>query len=408
MGGGLAVALVALSPVVAHVVGQPRLLPLLAVLALNLPLRSLGLTHYTLAQRDLEFRERTIAELVEVVVRAAVGIGMALAGFGAWSLVGGYLSGTLGWTCVLWAQVRWRPKLRIRRRDLSPLMRFGGGVTTVGLIGMTMGYADNLLVGAVLGPTALGIYSVAYRLPETLIVDVIAAVGLVLFPAFSMCERGALRSAALAATRYVALVALPIVVILLTLADPLVFVLFGPRWHAAARVIQVLSIGFAGWPLGQVAGNAYLATRRVDVMIKLAVPQGILLVALIAVFVHDGIVAVAICQTAVRVVFVAIGIYVSTRILHFRRAELWRAVRPPLLAASAMGAGIVVLSQFVHAPGPRVVAGCLVGGAIYAAVAWLLAADVVKELSRLTRGAWSTPRLSTLAAPEDAPAKSSA
>src|SRR5205807_5098857 len=134
----------------------------------------------------------------------------------------------------------------------SPLIRFGGGVTLVGMVGMAMGYTDNLFVGAVLGPTSLGIYSLGYRLPEILIVDVIAAVGLVLFPAFSMFQRPALRTAALAATRYVALISLPIAVILLTLADPLVLVLFGHRWHEASHVIQILAIGFAGWPIGQV------------------------------------------------------------------------------------------------------------------------------------------------------------
>jgi O-antigen/teichoic acid export membrane protein len=396
LGTALALLLAAVSPLVAAFLGQPGLVALLAVLAVNLPLRALGLTHYSLAQRGLDFRSRTIADFAEVVVRGTVSIAMAIAGLGPWSLVVGYLSGTLAWMLVLWTQVRWRPALRIRRADLSPLIRFGGGLTLIGVIGTAMGYVDNLFVGGVLGPAALGIYSLGYRLPETLIVDVVAAVGLVLFPALSMFQRSALRAAALAATRYVALLTLPVVVILLTLADPLVLALFGHRWHQAARVIQVLSIGFAGWPIGQVAGSAYMATKRVDVMAKLAVPQGVILVILIALFVRHGIVAVAACQAAVRVSFVAIGMWASTRVLGFRARELWSATWPPLVAAAGMTAVTLSVGQVTQSPWPHLISGCVLGAAAYLGLIWLLAHDLLSDISRLTRGVRTAPALATL------------
>lgn len=382
-GAALAVVIAALSPFAADFFDQPQLLGLLSVLGLTLPLRSLGLTHYALAQRELNFRSRTVAEVCEVVVRGGAGIGLALAGLGPWSLVLGYLAGTAAWVGGLWALVAWRPALRLRRSEVSPLLRFGGPLTVVVIVGTAMSYVDNLLVGKVLGTAALGQYTLGFRLPELLIVDVVAAAGLVLFPAFASLHRSALRAALLRASQYALLVALPVAVALITLADPLVLALFGARWRPAAAVIQLLSIGFVGWPLGQVAGSAYQATKRVDVMVKLAVPQGVLLVAALVIFVHDGIAAVAACQAVVRVAFVVIGVYVSTRILELRLRDLFAVGWPAAIAAAGMAAVIIPLEHAITSPWPALLVCSILGGGVYLGLAWTLAGDAIPSLLRL-------------------------
>lgn len=384
--GILALVVAAVSPLAAALLHQPRLVGLLAVLGLNLPLRSLGLTHYALAQRRLDFRTRTAAELAEVIVRGGVGIGLALSGGGPWSLVLGYLAGTSASTVVLWARVEWRPARRHRTGPLSQLIRFGGPLTVVGFIGTAMSYVDNLFVGAVLGPAALGVYSLGYRLPETLVVDVVSAAGLVLFPAFAMVDGPALRRSVMAASRYALLLGIPVTVALIVLAHPLVLALFGRRWHEAAPVIQILGVGFLGWPTGQVVGSAYMAAGRVGVMVKLAVPQGIMLVALIAIFVHDGLVAVAWCQAAVRVTFVAIGVYVSTRVLGLRARELWRVSWPPAAAAAGMAAVILPLHGMLASPWPSLLASTVAGAVVYIGLARVLAGDALPGLWALIRG----------------------
>ena len=85
----LAALTAALAPLAAAFFDQPDLAPLLAVLGLTFVLRSLGATHYALAQKRLDFRPRTVAEVTGVCARGAIGIALALAGFGPWSLVVG-------------------------------------------------------------------------------------------------------------------------------------------------------------------------------------------------------------------------------------------------------------------------------------------------------------------------------
>ena len=59
---------------------QPQLTAIMPVLGSTFFILSLSSTHYALAMRGMDFRSRTVAELVDGFVRGAVGITLALAG----------------------------------------------------------------------------------------------------------------------------------------------------------------------------------------------------------------------------------------------------------------------------------------------------------------------------------------
>ena len=54
---------------------------------------------------------------------------------------------------------------------------------------------DHLLIGKVLGETELGLYTLAFRLPELVILNIAIVAGLVLFPAFAEIGKNCDRSA---------------------------------------------------------------------------------------------------------------------------------------------------------------------------------------------------------------------
>jgi hypothetical protein len=125
------------------------------------------------------------------------------------------------------------------------------------------------------------------------------------------------------------------------------------------------------------------------------------LVALIAVFVHDGIVAVAACQAAARIAFVPIGLYVSRRVLGLQLRGLWDAAWPAALAAAVMAAAIVPIEHAIASPWPSLIVGLAAGGTVYTGLAWLLAGDSLTSLWGLARtraGQTSTPQPALAAA----------
>jgi O-antigen/teichoic acid export membrane protein len=380
IGAVLFLLVVGLSPLAALFFDEPMLVQILPVLGFNFLVRGLGITHYALAQKQLDFRTRTVAELADVVVRGLTGIVLALAGAGVWSLVIGYVVGTAVLTATLWILVPWRPSLRLHRKHLPALLRFGGAVTGVDVLSAVIGQADYLFVGKVLGAAALGLYTLAYRLPELVIVNLSSVAGQVLFPAFANVARSALSHAYLVAFRYTLMVSLPLAVVMAILAEPMVLAVFGHKWEGAVGAMQVLTLfGFAV-TVGIPAGTAYKAVGRADVLLKLALPRAALLVGAIAVLVDHGIVAVGACQAAVAGLFSVIGLALACRLLEVRPREMAAAAWPAVAGTAVMTLAILGVTLVVEGDWPLVIAGGIVGAATYVAVLWLVARDALLDL----------------------------
>jgi lipopolysaccharide exporter len=385
LGAGLALLTAILGPAAATFFREDGLIAMLPVLGINFFVRSLGSTHYAIAQKRLDFRSRTAAEIADVVVRGSVGVALAVLGLGAWSLVLAYVAGTATLTAVLWTMVPWRPSFRPRRGDLRLLLRFGGTLSAVDVIAAILANVDYVLIGRVLGTTALGLYTLAFRLPELLILNLSVVAGRVLFPAFAAVGEDQRAEAFITSFRYTLMVSLPIAVGLAALAAPLTTLAFGDQWSGSVTPMKVLTLYALGVTVGIPAGATYKAVGRADILLKLAIPRACLLILLLAIFVDRGIAAVASCQAVVAGLFAVIGIAVASRMLRTGAASLARAAWPALVASGAMGVVTLALSAVIDPPLLRL-AGCVVaGGAAYAGILWLVAREHVMRLIRMAR-----------------------
>jgi O-antigen/teichoic acid export membrane protein len=370
----------AISPLAAAFFDEPKLTAILPVLGLNFLIRSVGATHYSLAQKEMLFRTRTVAEFADVVVRGTVGVVLALLGAGVWSLVIGYVAGTTSLVTALWILVPWRPRIRLDRAQLPGLLRFGGALTGVDLTSAITNNADYLFVGKVLGPAALGVYTLAFRLPELAIVNVATVAGIVLFPAFANVERPALAHAFTVSFRYMLMLCMPIAAGVAILAAPLVQVAFGSQWGGAVEPMRLLTIYAFAVTVGIPAGTAYKAVGRASVLLWLAVPRTLMLVAGIWIFVDTGITAVAATHAVVAGLFSVIGILLASRLLGVTLRRLLSLGVVPLTATAVMAAVVLGIDALLDSAVATVLVAGAAGAAVYIGLLSLLAPDAVRDL----------------------------
>jgi len=384
---GLVLTLVtaALGPAAASFFDEPGLVALLPALGATFFLRALGSTHYALAQKRIDFRSRTAAEVTDVAVRGLAGIGLALAGAGAWSLVIGYLAGTIALTVVLWAMVPWRPTLHPQRAHLRQLLGFGGTLSAVDVVAAAIANADYIIIGRVLGATSLGLYTLGFRLPELLVLNLSVVIGRVLYPAFAAVERPALRQAFLSSLRYTAMVGLPLAAGLPILAEPLVLLAFGNQWLGAVESMQVLTLYALSIALSIPAGAVFKAMGRANVLLKLALPRLALLVTALLVFVDEGIVAVAACQAVVAALFAVAENVLAARALGASGSAMLDSLWPPLVATAVTAAALLGLYGVIGPSWILLLVGGVAGSAIYLAILWLLVPDALRRLVDMAR-----------------------
>ena len=122
------------APWIAKFFERSQLLSLIRVMGTLLILQSLCIVQETILKRRIDFKTRTKASFISAVTSGSIGIGMAFAGFGVWSLVGQQLSRQFVYSCCLWKFNRWWPKLRFSINSLRYMWGFGWKLLLSGLL----------------------------------------------------------------------------------------------------------------------------------------------------------------------------------------------------------------------------------------------------------------------------------
>jgi lipopolysaccharide exporter len=367
----LCAAAVLLAPLVAGFFRMADHTDLFRLASLNLLLTGLGNVHDSLLMRDLEFRRRVIPDLARGVAYGCTSIALAVAGYGPVALVAGLLAGTAAWTTFQWVLASFRPRLSFDGAIARSMVSYGSGAFSLSIIGAVAGIVPLSLIGRILGEHALGLYSVARRVPELAIEGVVYNVSRVYFPALSRkraTDERAVGGATLTVLRYQALCVAPAAAALAVLASPLVVVLFSDKWSEAGPVLSAVAVlsGVACtfFPLG----DALKAIGRQWQMVALnafqipCVAIGIVLIA------PHGIVAVVWLMAAASLTFLAGMAYLVSRSLDIGPRALLAAARPGLVAA----AGVVVGAGTVRLGWSELSAGPLLAGMAAAAAGGLL------------------------------------
>lgn len=196
---------------------------------------------------------------------------------------------------------------QIRRRKLSAV---GSAVIST--------RADAVAVGRVLGERALGLYTVAFRLPELLIDMVCWSISLAVFPALSRqraTERTRLPAAVLKLLRFQALHALPMAAGIAVLASPLIVVLFSSTWEPASGVLSAIAVMAGVSAVAFPIGDLFKAVARQRVLLLINLAQIPVLVAVVIAVAPHGIVAVAWARAGSKALFSAIMIGFAARIV---------------------------------------------------------------------------------------------
>ena len=187
VGAALSAACMVTAPVISNFYHEPRLLWVTVAIACGFMFNAAGVQHFALLQRELRYPTLATMEIMAQLSSIAVGVGLALAGFGYWSLVVATVALPAMMTSFLWAATGWIPGRPQGISGIFPLLRFGGTITLNNLVVQVAYNCDKLLIGRVLGADILGVYGRAYQLVNIPNTTLLSAVGSVAFSTLSTC-----------------------------------------------------------------------------------------------------------------------------------------------------------------------------------------------------------------------------
>ena len=385
----LSAIIIPLAPLIAIYFRDPQVTSVLRWMGVSFIINALGSVHTNWLVRDLDYRRKLIPDLGSPLIKGVISIGMAYLGYGVWSLVFGQIAGAIVSVVLVWMILPWRPRLRLDRKIAGGLMKFGASVTVIDIINEITDNIDYVIVGRIFGLVPLSIYTLAYRLPEMLLIGNLWVMGGVVFPAFSTIQDkpNELRRGFLASVRIVELIAVPICLGLLIAADPIVRVVFGEQWLDAIPVLRVLAIYAWVYSLGYHVGGFYKAIGRPDILLKLSILTLIIIIPALLIGARFGIIGVAIGHLIAILIRRIVSLGLATRFVNVTILNIFGELKSSLIAALVMAPLTLAVSYLTASLNPflQLIFIVLSGAISYLGVLWWIEKENLMRLLRMVR-----------------------
>jgi lipopolysaccharide exporter len=258
-----AAVVAAAAPFAGHWFGEPRLAPVLLVLAALAALSGFENIAVVEFRRNLRFDVEFALQILPRALQVAVAVAAALLLHSYWALLIALSASKLSRLVATYAVRPHRPRLTLGRwRDLFGFSFWSWACSMASIAWLR---SDAFVVTPVLGVAVFGLYSLAWEIGGLPVSEFIAPVATALFPGFAEARRRGDKNALapMAVVAFLTLLIAPLAIALSAAAGPVVLVLLGPRWLAARPLVAVIAIICAVSPFGWVSASLLSASGRV-------------------------------------------------------------------------------------------------------------------------------------------------
>lgn len=368
IGLAMTLLLIALAPPIALFFHQPTLVAVLRVFSLLFVLQTLGSTATALLNR--EHRARLVQRgsvLSFILGYICIGIPLAFHGAGVWSLVIAQLVQAAAQSLHNYLAVR-HPLRPLLRREHSSFLLFGIRVLGSNLGSWSIINLDNICVGRVAGPVALGVYGRAFALAQTPSDSILTTILQVLLPSLSRIQNdaGKLRRIYAAALGLIVLVIGPGFCAMAAVPGVIILGLYGTKWAAAVPLFAPLALAMPVHAAMAISGPLLSARGRPQREMRMQLVTMLVAAVVFIVTIHISIVLMAWSVLLVYLLRFALLTRTALRDIGGGWAELgalWPGLALSACAALLARATLMLLpASMLYLPRLAIVAAVAAGG----------------------------------------------
>lgn len=395
-GAIVAAIAIPLAPVIAGFYNLPELTPLLMVAPLSVLFTGLTSPRIYALQRQFRFG----ATLWTVQGAGLIGTGFTLIlGFAlhnVWALI---------WGAVFEAFVRFvlsfilcpiRPNLRFDPEARKDLFRFTRGMAGLSVLTMVIMQSDTFVLGAVVTPAELGLYTMAIALatfPLSIFSKVVQPLVVPILARYQDDMAG-MRANVQQLSRLVWLFGLPMAAIMAIVSEPLLVMVYGrPEFATAAPAFSIYTSFAVIYMASMVTFSVYLAIARPELQRRFTlVRAGLVVLTLYPLAVWLGGTGAALALLVAMVGAMVVQLFNLRRVTGLSIFAYLSTLRAGLVVAMIFGLPLLALVTLVELPGWAEV---LIGGG-FGVLAWgFCVLREGRELKRLRSAGEAEQALST-------------
>ena len=328
------------APAISVFFKEPLLVEVMRVIGWVLVVNALAIIPRTLFVKEVNFKTQTKVSLIASISSGVVGIGMALAGMGVWSLVGQQLSRQLLNTLFLWIYCTWRPILEFSMQSFRELFGFGSKILLSGLLNTVFNEIYALVIGRCYTSAQLGQYTRANQFSQIFSSNLTTVIQRVSYPVLSSIqdESERLREAYRKVIKSTMLISFACMLGLAAVARPLILILIGEKWLPAVGFLQIICFSGMLFPLHAINLNILQVKGRSDLFLRLEIIKKIIAVGPLVLGVLFSIEYMLWGSVCTSLIAYFLNSYYSADLINYPTKEQIKDILPTFLVSFATAA----------------------------------------------------------------------
>lgn len=250
---------------------DPRLIGLSRVMFLVFIINAAAIVQTNRLVKKMDVRMVAVSNSVGLVAGAAVGITLALYGFGAWAIVWQNIAMATVKTSILWVTGKWLPMMKFSFAALRSYSTVGSGMMFTSFLNTVFQNIYSFFVGNRVGLASLGYYTQGDKWSKMGVTSISQVLTSSFLPVLSAVQDDPERFRRLCSkmNRFTAYLVFPALIGLIVIAEPVFHLLFGIKWDPSIILFQLLLVRGIFFVLTSLYNNFLLALGRSGVIVKL-------------------------------------------------------------------------------------------------------------------------------------------
>jgi PST family polysaccharide transporter len=260
----LTIGFAASGPLLGRFFRNPLVAPVAVATSVAIFISAAGTIHSALLKRAMRFKAVSVNDVVALAVYTAVGILLALRGWGYWALVAAIVAQAISTTIGAWWLCRWIPSLPRRGVGTRAILRFAAKVYGRFSANYFARNFDNLLIGWQFNAAALGYYKKAYDLFALTASQLTSPLHSVALAALSRLNQDPIRFRRYLANSLgiLAFVGMAVGADLTLVGKDVVRLVLGPKWSESGRIFELFGPGIGIMLLYSTVGWIHLSIGK--------------------------------------------------------------------------------------------------------------------------------------------------
>ena len=259
------------APFISDFYQMPILTDILRVMAFAIVINSLGIVPRALRSIAVDFKSQAYASIISASVSGIIGLFLAYNGYGVWSLVWQSLLSVFIEVVVIWFWAGWLPMRIFSISSFWNMFSYGSKLLISGLLHKLYSNLSGLLIGKFYSSSDLGFYNRGYQIATMPSLNITSILQRVTYPILAQLQDDDIKLIKVY-RKYISMTSLVIfflMLLLATIAKPLILLLLTEKWMGAVPYLQVFCLAMMFDHLCQLNLTLLMVKGRSDLFLRL-------------------------------------------------------------------------------------------------------------------------------------------